>query len=163
MNRLALQKKGMLPDQFYPYGERSPAYVNRWQKVKNMVRAQEKWGDVPPYLVAPTKRGVRMVASERGRDYNLIGTHRATANQLIRRRGKGKPIPEIPFTHLKSSVRVAGAKGKMFRLNRLDHLRRLYGRAATDLLDHDWKRIYNMAGEKWPERLIRRKYRGRYK
>lgn len=80
---------------YYPRGYEPLHQVTSWAKVRALVRAALRGETIPPYLVD----------GEHGNGILLSGTHRATANDVLERRGCGRLIPEESLDSLPAAVR----------------------------------------------------------
>ena len=147
-----LYKRGLLPDDYFPYGEGNSLHqVMNWQKVKNLVRANDRGEFIPPYLI-------RRFA-ESTPDMAVTGTHRATASNLVNRRiarGRSRKnrIRAVRLEHLKDKLRKP-IENQFF-----------FSNAPDALWDAD-KRVKNaflVAHKKgnW-RKPIKRRFRGLYK
>ena len=149
MNRLALAKRGLLPNKYYPRGGYSLHPVNNWTKVRSMVRGREKGGRIPPMVGAWEQGGdplYEAIDHPTGHTDHWTGVHRSAANEFIRRRGRTKNvIQEINPRHLKRQVQEA-----------------MENWSPWDF-DERVGALYHTYPKGWRKILIRRKHRHKYK
>ena len=156
---MARMRKYYAKPLYYPFKEKSAQPVISWNKVKRMVWDAEKGDDLPPYLY-----------SRKGVDYglgpmsNLTGTHRATASQILERRGKPgrKPIHGVRVKHLKRKWKKR-VRNSIKRARTLAEEGSPSGSWMTVLGGLD-ARINAAAhgSDDWRKTLIRRKHRKNY-